>query len=91
MTKNKIKTIVMVVAILLCLALAGGWIAQTVVNKQKQEKLMAKDLGHFNVVHKHLQYACDTKSNANRYRQRFKCFCLLRRILRCGNGLRRFA
>lgn len=37
MTKNKIKTIVMVVAILLCLALAGGWIAQTIVMNQKQE------------------------------------------------------
>ena len=37
MTKNKIKTIVMVVAIILALALAAGWIAKTVLNKQKQE------------------------------------------------------
>lgn len=36
MTKNKIKTIVMVVAIILALTLAGGWIAQTVVSKQKE-------------------------------------------------------
>lgn len=35
MAKSKIKTIIMVVAILLALALAGGWIAQTVVSKQK--------------------------------------------------------
>lgn len=35
MIKNKIKTIITVVAIILCLALAGGWIAQTVINKQK--------------------------------------------------------
>lgn len=35
MTKSKIKTIVMVIAILLALALAGGWIAQTVVSKGK--------------------------------------------------------
>jgi len=37
MTKNKIKTIVMVVAIILALTLAGGWIAQTVINKKKQQ------------------------------------------------------
>lgn len=36
MTKNTIKTIIMVVAILLVLALAGGWIAQAVVSKQKE-------------------------------------------------------
>lgn len=36
MTKNKIKTIVMVVAIILAIALAAGWIAQTVITKQKQ-------------------------------------------------------
>ncbi len=36
MTKNTIKTIIMVVAILLVLALAGGWIAQSVVSKQKE-------------------------------------------------------
>ena len=35
MIKNKTKTIITVVAIILCLALAGGWIAQTVINKQK--------------------------------------------------------
>lgn len=39
MIKSKIKTIVMVIAILLCLALAGGWIAQTVVHKQKEPTL----------------------------------------------------
>lgn len=38
MTKNTIKNIIMVVAIILILALAGGWIAQTVVNKQKQNQ-----------------------------------------------------
>jgi len=37
MSKNTIKNIIMVVAIILCLALAGGWIAQTVVNKKKDE------------------------------------------------------
>lgn len=35
MTRSKIKTIVMVVAILLCLVLAGGWIAQTVIADKK--------------------------------------------------------
>lgn len=35
MSKSKIKTIVMVVAIVLCLALAGGWIAQAVVTNKK--------------------------------------------------------
>lgn len=34
MTKNKIKTIIMVVAILLCLILAGGWIAQTFITSK---------------------------------------------------------
>lgn len=38
MSKNTIKTIIMVVAIILCLALAGGWIAQTVVTKQKENE-----------------------------------------------------
>ncbi len=50
MTKNKIKTIVMVVAILLCLALAGGWIAQTVVNKQKQETPVTETSDYFVVT-----------------------------------------
>lgn len=39
MTKSKIKTGVMVIAILLCFALAGGWIAQTIVRKQKEPAL----------------------------------------------------
>lgn len=39
MTKNKIKTIVMVIAVVLVLALAGGWIAQTVVSKQNSPVL----------------------------------------------------
>lgn len=38
MIKNKIKTIITVVAIILCLALAGGWIAQTVINKHKENE-----------------------------------------------------
>ncbi len=38
MSKNTIKTIIMVVAVILCLALAGGWIAQTVVSKQKENE-----------------------------------------------------
>lgn len=38
MIKNKIKTIFTVVAIILCLALAGGWIAQTVINKHKENE-----------------------------------------------------
>lgn len=50
MIKNKIKTIVMVVAILLCLALAGGWIAQTVVNKQKQEIPVTETASNFTVT-----------------------------------------
>lgn len=50
MIKNKIKTIVMVVAILLCLALAGGWIAQTVVIKQKQEVPVTETAGSFTVT-----------------------------------------
>ena len=33
---NKIKTIIMVVAVILALTLACGWIAQTVVSKQKE-------------------------------------------------------
>lgn len=37
MTKNKIKTIVMVVALILVVALAAGWIAQTVISKQGTE------------------------------------------------------
>ncbi len=37
MSKNTIKTIVMVVAIILTLSLAAGWIAQTVVNDKKSE------------------------------------------------------
>ena len=49
MTKNKIKTIVMVVAIILALALAAGWIAQTVVNKQKQETPETETSGNFTV------------------------------------------
>ena len=36
MTKSTIKTIIMVVAIILALTLAGGWIAQAVVSKQKE-------------------------------------------------------
>lgn len=36
MTANKIKNIIMVVAIILCLALAGGWIAQTLVRTQRE-------------------------------------------------------
>lgn len=50
MTKNKIKTIVMVVAILLCLALAGGWIAQTIVNKQKQKTPVTETSNNFVVT-----------------------------------------
>lgn len=51
MIKSKIKTIVMVVAILLCLALAGGWIAQTVVNKQKQEApVITETVSNFTVT-----------------------------------------
>ena len=50
MTKNKIKTIVMVVAILLCLALAGGWIAQTVVNKQKEKEPVIETASNFTVT-----------------------------------------
>jgi Fe-S cluster assembly iron-binding protein IscA len=38
MTNSKIKNIIMVVAIILCLALAGGWIAQTVVIKEQNKK-----------------------------------------------------
>ena len=38
MIKNKIKTIITVVAMIFCLALAGGWIAQTVINKQKENE-----------------------------------------------------
>lgn len=52
MNKNTIKTIAMVVAILLCLALAGGWIAQTVVNKQKQELPETETAGSFIVTPK---------------------------------------
>lgn len=37
MSKNTIKNIIMVVAIILALSLAGGWIAQTVVNNKKAE------------------------------------------------------
>ena len=50
MIKNKIKTIVMVVAILLCFALAGGWIAQTVVIKQKQETPITETESNFTVT-----------------------------------------
>lgn len=50
MIKNKIKTIVMVIAILLCFALAGGWIAQTVVNKQKQETPITETESNFTVT-----------------------------------------
>ena len=52
MNKNTIKTIVMVVAIILCFALAGGWIAQTVVNKQKQELPETETAGSFIVTPK---------------------------------------
>ncbi len=37
MSKNTIKNIVMVVAIILCIALAGGWIAQTVVRNNEEK------------------------------------------------------
>lgn len=50
MIKSKIKTTVMVVAILLCLALAGGWIAQTVVSKQKQEVSVTETESNFTVT-----------------------------------------
>lgn len=50
MTKSKIKTIFMVVAILLCLALAGGWIAQSVVSKQKQDIAVAEAADNFAVT-----------------------------------------
>lgn len=50
MTKNKIKTIVMVVAIILALTLACGWIAQTVVNKQKQETPVTETASNFTVT-----------------------------------------
>lgn len=50
MTKNKIKTIVMVIANLLCFALAGGWIAQTVVTKQKQEIPVTETESNFTVT-----------------------------------------
>lgn len=50
MTKNKIKTIVMVVAIILCLALAAGWITQTVVNKKEQEIPETESTGNFTVT-----------------------------------------
>ncbi len=50
MTKNTIKNIVMVVAIILCFALAGGWIAQTVVNKQKQETPITETESNFTVT-----------------------------------------
>jgi len=50
MTKNKIKTIVMVVAIILALTLACGWIAQTVVNKQKQETPITETESNFTVT-----------------------------------------
>lgn len=36
MSKNTIKNIIMVVAIILALTLAGGWIAQTVITKKNQ-------------------------------------------------------
>lgn len=50
MTRNKIKTIVMVIAIILALALAGGWIAQTVVTKEKQELPETETAGSFTVT-----------------------------------------
>lgn len=50
MTKNTIKNIVMVVAIILCFALAGGWIAQTVVIKQKQETPVTETASNFTVT-----------------------------------------
>lgn len=40
----------MVVAIILCFALAGGWIAQTVVNKQKQETPITETESNFTVT-----------------------------------------
>lgn len=39
MSKNTIKNIIMVVAIILCFALAGGWIAQTVVRNKKENEV----------------------------------------------------
>lgn len=37
MSKNTIKNIVMVVAIILCIALGGGWIAQTVIRNNEEK------------------------------------------------------
>lgn len=56
MNKNKIKTIVIVVALLLCLALAGGWIAQAVVTKQKQELPEIETAGSFIVTPENNKY-----------------------------------
>lgn len=56
MAKNKIKTIVMVVAIILVLALAGGWIAQTVVTKQKEETPITETSGNFTVTPESTKY-----------------------------------
>ncbi len=50
MTRNKIKTIVMVVAIILALALAVGWIAQTVINNKKQDKPETETASNFVVT-----------------------------------------
>lgn len=56
MIKSKIKTIVMVVAILLCLALAGGWIAQSVTRKGKLETSLTETSGSFTVTPESTKY-----------------------------------
>lgn len=50
MTKNKLKTIIMVVALILVVALAAGWIAQTVIRKQEDDDTVAETESCFKVT-----------------------------------------
>lgn len=60
MTKNKIKTIAMVVAIILVVTLAGGWIAQTLVSKKKQEVINTEAEGSFILTPENTEAMCLT-------------------------------
>lgn len=77
MTKSKIKTIIMVVAVLLVLVLAGGWIAQSVVQKDNQTVTVADAEGCFIVTPNNTEnaimtlsaeiYSADSESSTNFY------------------------